>query len=113
MMPLNLVAEETAFHAHTHAQTRAAEAAKALDEPIVLTTSSDDQTIDQIAPPPRAFATTTDKIALPLPRAKIAPQPPRAFVSITNEIALSTRQFFGSSFSFKFRVFEDNSPFVD
>jgi len=90
-MPLNLVAEETAFHAHTHAQTRAAEAAKALDEPIVLTTSSDDQTIDQIAPPPRAFATTTDKIALPLPRAKIAPQPPRVFVSISNEIALSNK----------------------
>jgi hypothetical protein len=85
----NLVAEETALHAHTRAQTRAADAAKALDEPIILTTSSDDKTIDQIAPPPRAFATTTNKIAPPLPRAKIAPQPPRAFVSITNEIALS------------------------
>ena len=89
MMPLNLVAEDTAFHAHTHAQTRAAEAAKALDEPIVLTTSSDDQTIDQIAPPPRAFATTTDKIAPPPLRAKIAPPPPRAFASTTDEITLS------------------------
>jgi len=84
----NLVAEETALHAHTRAQTQAADAAKALDEPIILTTSSDDQTIDQIDPPPRAFATTTDKIAPPLPRAKIAPQPPRTFVSITDEIAL-------------------------
>jgi len=52
----NLVAEETALHAHTRAQTRAADAAKALDEPIILTTSSDAKTIDQIAPPPRAFA---------------------------------------------------------
>ena len=40
----NLVAEETALHAHTRAQTRAADAAKALDDPIILTTSSDDQT---------------------------------------------------------------------
>jgi len=71
----NLVAEETALHAHTRAQTRAADAAKALDDPIILTTSSDDQTIDKIAPP--------------LLRAKIAPQPPRAFASITDEIALS------------------------
>jgi len=85
----NLVAEETARHAHTRAQTRAADAPKALDEPIILTTLSDDQTINQVAPPSRAFATTTDKIAPPLPRAKIAPQPPRAFVSTTDEIALS------------------------
>jgi len=84
----NLVAEETALHAQTRAQTRAADAAKALDEPIILTTSSDDQTIDKIAPPPRAFATTIDKIASPPPRAKIAPQPSRAFVSTTDEIAL-------------------------
>jgi len=85
----NLVAEETALHAHTCTQTRAADAAKALDEPIILTTSSDDQTIDQIAPPPRAFATITDKIAPPLPHAKIVLQPPRTFPSITDEIALS------------------------
>ena len=85
----NLVAEETALHAHTCAQTRAADAVKALDDPIILTTSSDDQTIDIIVPPPRPFATTTDKIAPPLPRAKIAPQPPHAFASITDEIALS------------------------
>ena len=42
----NLVAEETALHAHTCAHTRAADAAKALDDPIILTTSSDDQAID-------------------------------------------------------------------
>ena len=84
----NLVAKETALHAHTRAQTRA-DAPKALDEPIILTTSSDDQTISRIAPPLRAFTTTTDKIAPLLPRAKIAPQPPRAFVSITYEFALS------------------------
>ena len=86
----NLVAEETAFHAHTRAQTRAADAAKALDEPIILTTSSDDKTIDQIAPPSRAFATTTDKIAPPLPHTKIALQPPRAFVSITSKLPFLT-----------------------
>jgi len=85
------VAEEIAFHAHTRAQKRAADEAKALDEPIIPTTSSDDKTVDQIAPPPRAFATTTNKIAPPLSRAKIAPQPPRAFVSMTNEIALSDK----------------------
>jgi len=84
----NLVAQETALHAHTRAQTQAADAAKALDEPVILTTSSDDQTIDQTDPPPRAFATITDKIAPPLPRVQIAPQPPRTFVSITDEIAL-------------------------
>jgi len=39
----NLVAEETALHAHTRSQTRAADAAKALDDPIILTTTSDDQ----------------------------------------------------------------------
>ena len=38
----NLVAEETALHAHTRTQTRAADAAKALDDPIILTTTSDD-----------------------------------------------------------------------
>jgi len=51
----NLVAEETAFHAYTRTQTRAADAAKVLDDPIILTTSSDDQTensIDEISPPP-------------------------------------------------------------
>ena len=42
----NLVAQETTLHAHTRAQTQAADAAKALDEPVILTTSSDDQTID-------------------------------------------------------------------
>jgi len=64
----NLVAEETALHTHTRAQTRAGDAAKALDDSIILTTSSDDQTersIDEITPPPpRAFATTTDEITL-------------------------------------------------
>ena len=40
----NLVAEETALHTHTRAQTRAADASKTLDDPIILTTSSDDQT---------------------------------------------------------------------
>ena len=39
----NLVGEETALHAHTRSQTRAADAAKALDDPIILTTTSDDQ----------------------------------------------------------------------
>ena len=71
----NLVAKETVFHAQTRAQTRVADAAKALDEPIILTTSSDDQTgnIDKIAPPPlRAFATTTNQIALLPPPAKIS-----------------------------------------
>ena len=38
----NLVAEETALHAHTRKQTRAADSAKVLDDPIILTTSSDD-----------------------------------------------------------------------
>jgi len=109
----NLVADETALHAHTRAQTRTADAAKALDDPIILTTSSDDQTsddqtfslnkivnssIDEIAPPPprakiapplpRAFATTTDEITPPLPRAKITPPPPRAFATTTDELAL-------------------------
>jgi len=85
----NLVAEETDLHAHTRAQTRSADAAKALHDSITLTTSSDDQTIDKIAPPPRSFATTTYKIAPPLPRAKIAPQPSCAFASITDEIDFS------------------------
>jgi len=40
----NLVAEETALHVHTRAQTRAADVSKALDNPIILTRSSDDQT---------------------------------------------------------------------
>ena len=74
----NLVAEEIAFNAHTRTQTRAADAAKFSDDPIILTTSSDDQTeksIYKIAPPP--------------PRAKIAPPPPRAFAATTDEIALS------------------------
>ena len=98
----NLVAEETALHAHTRAQTRAADAAKALDDPIILTTSSDDQTesssIDEMprrrrAPklPRRRRApslTTTDEIAPPPPRAQIAPPPPRAFASTTDAIAL-------------------------
>ena len=72
-----LVAEETTLHAHTRAQTRAADAAKVLDDPIILTTSSDDQTENLLTnsprrcrspksnpPPPCSFATTTDKIAL-------------------------------------------------
>jgi len=63
-----VVEEETALHAHIRAQTRAADAAKVLDGPIILTTSSNDQTeksIDEIAPPPpRALAATTDEIAL-------------------------------------------------
>ena len=40
----NLVAEETVLHANTRTQSRAADAAKVLDDPIILTTSSDDQT---------------------------------------------------------------------
>jgi len=40
----NLLAEETALHAHTRAQTRAADAAQVLHNPIILMTSSDDQT---------------------------------------------------------------------
>jgi len=87
----DLVAKEKVFHAQTRAQTRVADAAKALDEPIILTTSSDDQTgnIDKIAPPPlRAFATTTNQIALLPPPAKIVPPPPRAFATTTDEIAL-------------------------
>jgi len=63
-----VVEEETALQAHIRAQTRAADAAKVLDGPIILTTSSNDQTeksIDEIAPPPpRALAATTDEIAL-------------------------------------------------
>ena len=46
----NLVAEETALHAHTRAQTRAANAAKILDDSIILTTSSDDQTLSTKSP---------------------------------------------------------------
>jgi len=38
----NLVAEARALHPHARAQTRAADAAKVLDDPIILTTSSDD-----------------------------------------------------------------------
>jgi len=64
----------TALHAHTHTQTRAADAAKVLDDPIILTTSSRE---------------CIDEIALPLPRAKIAPPPLRDFASTTDEIALS------------------------
>ena len=62
----NLVAEETALHPNTRAQMQTADAAKVLDDPIILTTSSDDQTetIDEIAPPP--------------PCAKITPPPPCA-----------------------------------
>jgi len=52
-----------------------ADAAEFLDDPIILTTSSDEKSIDEIAPP--------------LPRAKIAPPPPHAFASTTDEIALS------------------------
>ena len=95
----NLVASETALHAHTRAQTQAADAVEDLDDPIILTTSSDDQTKSplaksplraKIAPPlPCTFATTTDKIALPLPRTKIAPLPPRAFASTSDETTLS------------------------
>jgi len=40
----NLVPEETTLHPYTRARTRAADAAKALDDPIILTTSPDDQT---------------------------------------------------------------------
>jgi len=49
----NLVAEETTLHAHTRAQTRAADAAKVLDDPIILTTSSDDQTENLLTNSPR------------------------------------------------------------
>jgi len=58
----NLVAKETALHAHTRAQTQTADAAKFLDDPIILTTSSDDQTKKSI-----------EEIAPPLPRAKNCP----------------------------------------
>jgi len=51
-----------------------ADAEEFLDDPIILT-SSDEKSIDEIAPP--------------LPRAKIAPPPPHAFASTTDEIALS------------------------
>ena len=74
----NLVAEETGLHVHTRTQTRAADAAKALDDPIILTTSSDDQT----------QSLSIDEIAPPLPRANIAPPPPRAFATTTDEITL-------------------------
>jgi len=66
-----LVAEETALHAHTRAQTRAADAVKALDNPdaakaldnlIILTTSSDDQ---------------TESLSTKLPRRRRAPKSPR------------------------------------
>jgi len=63
-----VVKEETALHSHIRAQTRATDAAKVLDDPIILTTSSNDQTeksIDENAPlPPWALATTTEEIAL-------------------------------------------------
>jgi len=39
-----LVAEEIALHIHMRGQTRAADAAKVLDDPIILTVPSDDQT---------------------------------------------------------------------
>ena len=39
-----LVAEETARHLHTRAQTRAADAAKVLDDPIIMIAPSEDQT---------------------------------------------------------------------
>ena len=74
----NLHVEETALHAHMRAQTRAANAAKILDNPIILTTCTDDQTEKSI-----------DKMAPLLLRAKSAPPPPRAFASTTDEITLS------------------------
>ena len=40
----DLVAEETARHAHARAHTRAADATKILDDSIILTTSSDGHT---------------------------------------------------------------------
>ena len=48
---LRIVAEETALHANKRAQTRAADAAKILDDPIILTISSDDQTEKSIKIP--------------------------------------------------------------
>jgi len=75
----NLVAEEAALHVHTRAQTRSADAVKALDDPIILTNSSDNQT--------ERYSIV--EIALLPPRAKIAPPPPRAFATTTDEIALS------------------------
>jgi len=39
------------LHAHTRAQTRAADAAKVLDDPIIQTISSDDQTEKSIEIP--------------------------------------------------------------
>ena len=40
----NLVAEETALHPNTRAQMQTADAAKVLDDPVILTTSSDNHT---------------------------------------------------------------------
>jgi len=51
----NLVAEETAVHAHTRAQTQAADAAKTLDDPIILTTYSDDHLNKLLTKSPRRF----------------------------------------------------------
>ena len=49
----NLIAKETALHAHTRAQTRTADAAKVLDDPIILTTSSHDHTKNLSTKSPR------------------------------------------------------------
>ena len=67
-----LVADETALHIHTRAQTRAATAATALDDPIIPIASSDDQPErsiqNQVTPTnmPLAHASTraTDEVAL-------------------------------------------------
>ena len=59
-----LVADETALHAHTRTQTQAADAAKVLDDPIILTTSSDDPS-------------QTENLSTKSPRRRRAPQSPR------------------------------------
>jgi len=46
-----LVAEETAHHVHTRAQTRAADTAKVLDDPIIMKAPSEDQTEKSIQIP--------------------------------------------------------------
>jgi len=52
----NLVAEETALHAHTRSQTRAADAAQVFDDLVILTTFSDDQTEKSKSPRRHAAA---------------------------------------------------------
>jgi len=67
-----LVAEETALHVHTRAQTRAADTAQVLDDPIILKPPSYDETEKSIqipatptsVPLTHALTRTTDEIAL-------------------------------------------------